>query len=85
MVQGVFTLNWVPTNPAGKCQKGTCFRVIHMAIVTGLLIIDYVRYEDFNDYQERTDPHCQQSPRQITETPHRWKQSLLSQTETNRQ
>ena len=46
-VSGIFTLNWALTNPAGKSQKGACFHVIHMAVVTGLLIIDCVHYEDF--------------------------------------
>ena len=41
-VSGVFTLSWVPTNLAGKSQRGTCFRVIHMALVTGISIIDGV-------------------------------------------
>ena len=45
-VSGVFTLNWPPTNMAGKFWRGLCFCVIHMSLVTGLSIIDCVRYKD---------------------------------------
>ena len=69
-VTRIFTLNWVPTNPAGKSQRRACFRVIHMALLTRLLIINYVCYggfrqlctacpADINDYRESTNPHCQ--------------------------
>ena len=32
MGNGVFTPSWVPANPAGRSQRGTCFCVVHTAI-----------------------------------------------------